>query len=104
MEEEFYRRRIEQGSGAAVLVPPSPQRAYIDEAIFSRMCRDEYTADDRAAFIEIATALLHQGAEAIILGCTELPILLRDAPFITLESTRLHCLAAVDWSLDAAAA
>jgi len=100
MEESFYAKRIEDKSGAKVLVPSAEDRAYIDSAIFERMCRDIFTEDDRTRFHKIIDGLKEQGAEAIILGCTELPILLKDASLPLLNSTELHSKKAVRWALD----
>ncbi len=99
MEEPFYADRIKQKSGATVIVPSPKERAYVNEAIFDRMCRDIYSNDDRTKFVKIISALKTCGAEAVILGCTELPVLLQEAPLPLLNSTQLHSRMAVRWAL-----
>jgi aspartate racemase len=101
MNEDFYRSRIAAKSGAEVLIPNDEDCRYIDTAIFSRMCRDIYTEDDRARFISIIAELKARGAEGVLLACTELPVLLQDAPLPLLSSIDLHCRYAIDWAMAA---
>jgi len=99
MEESFYARRIEEKSGARVVVPSLKDRTYIDAAIFERMCKDVFIEEDRNRFKGIIKGLKERGAEAVILGCTELPILLKEAALPLLNSTELHSKKAVRWAL-----
>lgn len=101
MNEDFYRSRIAAKSGAEVLIPSDEDCRYIDTAIFSRMCRDVYTDEDRARFIAIIEDLKARGAEGVLLACTELPVLLSTAPLPLLSSIDVHCLYAVDWAMAA---
>lgn len=101
MNEDFYRSRIAAKSGAEVLIPNDEDCRYIDTAIFSRMCRDIYTEDDRARFLSIIADLKARGAEGVLLACTELPVLLQDAPLPLLSSIDLHCRYAIDWAMAA---
>lgn len=99
MQESFYRGRIAEKSGAEILIPDDTECTMIDTAIFSRMCCNHYTDEDRAAFLAVITKLKAQGAEAVILGCTELPVLLPQTPLPQLSSIDLHCLYAVNWAM-----
>jgi aspartate racemase len=99
MEDSFYAKRIHAKSGARVLVPSQEDRDYIHTAIFDRMCCNVYTDGDRERFNRIIDGLKKQGAEGIILGCTELPILLTESSLPLLSSTLVHCMRAVDWAL-----
>lgn len=98
MEDSFYSQRIEGRSGARVLIPAGADRQYINTAIFGRMCCNIYTDSDRARFNEIIDGLKKQGAEAVILGCTELPVLLNDSSLPLLNSTLVHSMHAVEWA------
>jgi len=98
MEDSFYSQRIEERSGARVLIPAATDRQYIDTAIFGRMCCNIYTDSDRARFNEIILGLNRQGAEGVILGCTELPVLLTESSLPLLNSTLVHSLRAVEWA------
>jgi aspartate racemase len=99
MEDSFYAARIHAGSGAQVLVPSPEDRDYMHTAIFGRMCCNVYTDGDRARFRDIIDELKKRGAEGVILGCTELPILLTESSLPLLNSTFIHCKRAVDWAL-----
>jgi aspartate racemase len=101
MNEDFYRGRIAEKSGTEVLIPSEDECRYIDTAIFSRMCRDVYTDEDRAAFIAIINKLKQRGAESVLLACTELPVLLTEAPLPLLSSIDLHCRYAINWAMAA---
>lgn len=98
MEENFYRTRIAGKSGAEILIPQTEDRDALDRIIFERLCRDLYTAEDRAAVAAIVERLKARGAEAVILGCTELPVLLPDSPLPALDCIALHCAYVADWA------
>lgn len=100
MEEGFYRERIEAKSGARLIVPDEKDRAYIDTAIFERMCRNQFTDEDRAEHNRIIGELGRRGAQCVILGCTELPVLLSASSLPLLSSSLVHSLYAVNWALD----
>jgi aspartate racemase len=101
MAEVFYRERIAAKSGAAILVPSPEDMDFIDTAIFERMCRNRYTDEDRARITGIIGGLKDRGAQCVLLCCTELPVLLTEAPLPLVNSTLLHSLYAVAWALDA---
>jgi aspartate racemase len=99
MAETFYRARIEEKSGAGILIPSPEEMDYINTAIFERMCRNNYMDEDRLRIAEIIEGLKKRGAECVLLSCTELPVLLAEAALPLLNSTRLHSLHAVAWAL-----
>ncbi len=101
MEEAFYRDRIQDKAGVTVLTPDQPDREYINAAIFERMCRNVYTDDDRARFVAILEGLKARGAQAALLCCTELPILLPQGPLPLLSSTLVHSRYGANWALSA---
>jgi len=97
MEEPFYRERL-AGHGIEVLVPPPEERAELDRIIFEELVRGRFTEEARRRVAGIAERLVERGAEGIVLGCTELPILLRgvDLGVPVFDTTRLHALKAVE--------
>jgi len=101
MEEPFYRERLERKSGIKVLVPGKSDRAIVDQIIFDELCQERIEASSRHTLIEIIQRLKRQGAEGIILGCTELPLLVQpgDIPVPLFDTTRLHAEAAVNLAL-----
>jgi len=96
MEEPFYRERLARDHGLDVLVPDAPDRALVNSVIFDELCRGEIRAPSRTAFAAIAARLEARGAQAIILGCTEVGLLLTadDVGVPLYDTCRLHAEAA----------
>jgi len=98
MEEPFYRLKLEKQFDIEVLVPNKSDRAAVNRIIYDELCRGKIKASSRYSLIEIIQKLVERGAEGIILGCTELPLLIRpgDVDVPLLNTTRLHAEAAVN--------
>ena len=96
MEEPFYRERLARDHGLDVLVPDAPDRAIVNTVIFDELCRGEISAASRTAFTSIAARLQAGGAQAIVLGCTEIGLLLTadDVGVPLYDTCRLHAEAA----------
>jgi aspartate racemase len=96
MEEDFYVGRL-AGHGLDVVVPGPADRAEADRVIFEELTRGIVRDESRAAYAGILARLADQGAEAVVLGCTEIELLVRpeDAPLPVVESMRTHAAAAV---------
>ena len=102
MEEPFYRRRLEARHGLEVLVPEAPERERVHRVIYDELCLGITREESRRAYLEIVEELAQRGAEAVILGCTEIGLLIRDgdASVPLYDTTRLHAEAAVKWMLN----
>jgi len=102
MEGSFYRRRLEERFGLEVIVPGAGDREIVDRIIFDELCRGLIDASSRAAMAAIIGRLADQGAEAVILGCTEIPLLIgaEDVSLPVYDTTRIHALAAVDYAME----
>jgi aspartate racemase len=102
MEGAFYRQRLEERFGLRVVVPGAADREIVDRIIFDELCRGLIEASSRAAMATIVGRLADQGAEAVILGCTEIPLLIgpEDVSLPVYDTTRIHALAAVDHALE----
>jgi aspartate racemase len=100
MEHEFYRGRLES-HGLRVLVPDEPFRAILHGVIFEELCHGEIREDSRRDVQLMIDELRHRGAEGVILGCTELTLLIQPehSPLPLFDTTRIHCDAAVDLCL-----
>lgn len=98
MEEPFYRLKLEKQFDIEVLVPNKSDRAAVNRIIYDELCQGKIKASSRYSLIEIIRKLVERGAEGIILGCTELPLLIRpgDVDVPLLNTTRLHAEAAVN--------
>ena len=101
MEEAFYRGRLEERFGMEVLIPAEKDREVVHQVIYEELCRDRIEAASRRAYVEIIGRLVERGAEGIVLGCTEIPLLIRptDVGVPLFDTTRLHAEAAVNMAL-----
>lgn len=99
MQEDFYRQRLSQRYGIEVLVPNAGQREEIDRVIFAELCRGEFKAGSADFYLNCLEQLAGQGAEAAILGCTEIGLLLegRTAPLPLFDSAVLHVEMGLQW-------
>lgn len=103
MEEDFYRRRLEERYGVAVLVPSEPDRKIVHQVIYEELCHGRVRDASRDEYRRIIDGLAAEGAEGVILGCTEITLLIesRHSALPVFDTTRLHAEAAVDWALSA---
>jgi aspartate racemase len=101
MEESFYRGRLESQHGLEVLVPPEDARALVHRVIYEELCLGQVREDSRRAFQAVVAGLAARGAEGVILGCTEIGLLLRqdDAQVPLFDTGRIHAEAAAEFAL-----
>lgn len=101
MEEDFYSGVLRQ-RGLEVLVPEARERNMINEVIFQELCLGRIEDDSRRMFLKVIGALQARGAQGVVLGCTEIGLLVRpehtDVPL--LDTTLVHATAAVEMALD----
>ena len=102
MERDFYRQRIE-AAGIGVIVPDAAQRDVVHRVIYEELCLGRILDASRDAYRAIIDDLVAKGAEGVILGCTEIGLLVGegDATVPLFDTTRIHAEAAADWALDA---
>ena len=100
MEESFYSDRL-TARGLAVLTPQADDRDLVDRVIYTELVLGQVSEAPRAAYTEIIGRLAARGAQGVILGCTEIELLIRpsDVELPTFPTTRLHVQAAVDFAL-----
>jgi aspartate racemase len=101
MEQEFYRGRLSERHELEVLVPEAAERSVVNQVIYDELCLGVVREESRAQYRSIMRGLVERGAEAIILGCTEITLLVTqaDSDVPLFDSTRLHAMAAVDFAL-----
>ena len=99
MEKEFYKGRLSDKHGLEVLIPGDDDRALVHKVIFDELCLGETKEDSAAAYYRIINDLKNQGAEAVILGCTEIGMLVSEgkSSIPLYDTTKLH--AAGLWTL-----
>ncbi|MCZ8537130.1 aspartate/glutamate racemase family protein [Paenisporosarcina quisquiliarum] len=101
MEQDFYKSRIES-NGMKVLVPNSEDREEINRVIFEELCLGDIQQSSRESYQKVIQKLVDDGAEGIILGCTEIGLLVRpeDAEVPLFDTTVIHALEAVKKALE----
>ena len=103
MEQDFYRARLERQHGLQVMTPNSADRDTVHRIIYEELCLGKIEPASRLEYRRIMAALKAQGAQAIILGCTEITLLVdaSDADLPLFDTTHLHAQAAALWALAA---
>ncbi len=102
MEADFYRDRLRDGFGLTVVVPNTEERETINNVIFDELCANRFTDQSRQDFVAIIERLVREeGAEGVILGCTEIPLLIsqKDVSVPLFDSMAIHTQAAVEYAL-----
>ena len=100
MEQDFYKGRLAQ-HGLSVIVPDVEDRATVHRIIYEELVAGEIVPASRDAYRAIIGRMAEAGAEAVILGCTEIMLLVRpeDSPIPIFDTTAIHAMAAVDMAL-----
>jgi aspartate racemase len=101
MAESFYRERLALRHGLEVLVPTNEQREIVDRVIFAELVKGEIREDSRQAYAEIIEELVARGAKGVILGCTEIGLLVApgDASIPLYDSAAIHARRAAELAL-----
>ena len=102
MAQDFYVGRLAENFGLSVLVPGEKDRIIVHEIIFNELCQGKIEPSSKAAYRRIIADLVAQGAEAIILGCTEISLLIdaSDATVPLFDTTAIHAQSAVRLALE----
>lgn len=98
MEQDFYRGRLIHKHGLEVLIPDDTEREFVHQVIYKELCLGIINPESRNQYLEIINRLVKSGAEGIILGCTEIELLIQasDTTVELFPTTRIHAEAAVN--------
>lgn len=101
MEQGFYKDRLRQNFGLRVLVPGETDRSLVHRVIYDELCLGKIVDGSRSEYQRVMAELVDEGAEAIILGCTEITLLVgqEDAAVPLFDTTRIHARRAAEWAL-----
>ncbi len=101
MEQDFYKGRLSEKYGVNVLIPNKEDRQIVHKIIYQELCFGKIEADSKSEYLRIIDLLANQGAEAVILGCTEIGMLVSqdDTKVTLLDTTVIHADKAVEFAL-----
>lgn len=101
MEQDFYKQRLIDGYGLEVLVPDEEGKTLVHQVIYQELCLGLVNDSSRLQYQQIMADLVTQGAEAIILGCTEIGLLVsaKDSTVPLFDTTEVHAQKAAEWAL-----
>lgn len=101
MEQSFYRNHISDNYDIEVVVPEQEDRGRVHDIIYQQLVLGEVLDDSRKVYLDVIDRLREQGCEAIILGCTEIGMLVKqdDTDVKLYDTTEIHAQAAVEWAL-----
>lgn len=102
MEQDFYKGRLQKNFGLDVITPNTEQRELIHDVIYNELCLGEVNTNSQHQYHKIIDDLAKQGAQGVILGCTEITLLVDPgkSSIETFDTTRIHAQAAVDFCLN----
>ena len=102
MEEDFYKGRLVDDYDLDVVVPPEDGRTIVNRVIYEELCLGKVVEESRNQFQQIIHDLNRRGVEGVILGCTEISLLINqdDSPLPLFDTTAIHAQAAVDFALE----
>lgn len=97
MEQSFYTGRL-SANGLETMIPAADTRDVVNGIIFDELCKGAVTEESRAIYMEVAADLAFDGADSLILGCTEVGLLLNEnnTPLPVFDTTTIHCEAIID--------
>jgi aspartate racemase len=101
MAENFYKGRLVENYGLEVIIPSSEDMQIIHRIIYEELCAGLIKSDSKQSYADIIGRLVKDGAEGIILGCTEIGLLVKkdDSPVPLFDTTEIHAKAAVKYAL-----
>ena len=103
MEKDFYRSRLSEKFGLTVVVPNEKDRRTVHDIIYTELCNGIIGEESREVYHMVIADLKTVGAECLILGCTEIGLLIKEAKgpcgFMVFDTTKIHAVAAAEWAM-----
>ena len=101
MEQDFYKGRLRDKHGLEVLIPGEEERQVVHDILYSELCLGEIKELSKGKFKNIIQNLVDRGAQGVILGCTEIPLIVSQVDYAipVYDTTTLHAQAAIDFAL-----
>lgn len=97
---DFYTKKLKE-AGIESIVPDKPERLFIHNAIMNELLKEEFKEETKVKFLKIISDLGKDGAQGIVLGCTEIPLLIKqeDVKLPVFDTLKIHAKATVDFAL-----
>jgi len=101
MEEDFFKKRLEEKYNIEVIIPSQNDRRIIDSVIYNELCLGIIKQSSKEKYKEVINRLISDGADGVILGCTEIPLLVSqgDVEMPVFDTTTIHAKSAVEFAL-----
>ncbi|WP_299436545.1 aspartate/glutamate racemase family protein [uncultured Aquimarina sp.] len=102
MEKDFYTKTLMNDFGLDILIPDTRDRQVVHDIIYNELVKGQFTNTSKQIIIEVIKELQKQGAQGVILGCTELPLLISksDVDIPIFDTGKIHAHTAVEWSIN----
>lgn len=102
MEQDFYKNRLTDNFGIKVLIPNEQDRTIVHDVIYQELCLGKVNTASKKEYLRIINEMADQGAQAVILGCTEIGLLVQqaDTPITLLDTTVIHANKAIEFALN----
>lgn len=102
MEKDFYKARLAEKYGLKVLIPTEDGRDKVHKIIYNELCNGIIKSRSRAEYQDVIGGLMNEGAECLILGCTEIGLLIntQNSCLPVFDTTLIHATAAADWAME----
>jgi len=101
MEEDFYMGRLMHKHGLEVMVPLKAERKIVNDVIYDELCKGKVEPSSKEAYLAIISRCVKEGAESVILGCTEIGLLIQegDVKVPLFDTAKIHAMAAIEYAL-----
>ena len=100
MTKPFYKDKLKDEFGINVVIPNITEQEIINEIIYEELCKGIILDTSRERLLDIILNCKSKGAQAVVLGCTELPNIVKEASIPVIDTTNVHCLEIVNRILD----
>lgn len=90
MEEDFYTKKLYDDYGITTIIPNFEDRLEVSRIIYNELCQGIFTEESKQKYLDVIEKMKDDGAQGVILGCTEIPLLLQDASIPTFDTTKIH--------------
>lgn len=101
MEQDFYKKLLKDNFNIDVIIPSKDEREIIHKVIYDELCKGNINEESKEQYVKIINSLVLNGAQGIVLGCTEIPLLIKqdDVDIELFDTTKIHTICAVEFAL-----